>query len=124
MRTTKSLCLVLASACLLILPGCNVHEEKSANGDDKNVSIETPVGDLHVGNDVDVRDAGLSVYPGAQLKPNLHQRLRPQSRRRRVHFHRFARQNYRVLPEGTQEIRQRSRLPHGEGWQQRQRSLR
>ena len=69
MRTTKSLCLVLASACLLILPGCNVHEEKSANGDDKNVSIETPVGDLHVGNDVDVRDAGLSVYPGAQLKP-------------------------------------------------------
>lgn len=69
MRTTKSLCLILAFTCLLILPGCNVHEEKSANGEDKNVSIETPVGDLHVGNDVDVRDAGLSVYPGAQLKP-------------------------------------------------------
>ncbi len=69
MHITKWLCLTLVTACLFALPACDVHEEKSANGSDKNVDIQTPVGDLHVGNDVDVRDAGLSVYPGAQLKP-------------------------------------------------------
>jgi len=67
-RTIKLLCLTLSAIALFILPACSIHQEKSANGDDKNVDIETPVGNLHVGKDVDVRDAGLSVYPGATLK--------------------------------------------------------
>lgn len=69
MRTTNLLCLFIFTVALLILPACDVHTEKTANGDDKNVDIQTPVGNLHVGNDVDVRDAGLPVYPGARLKP-------------------------------------------------------
>ncbi len=69
MRTINLLCIFVFTAALMILPACDIHEEKSANGESKNVDIQTPVGNLHVGNDVDVRDAGLSVYPGARLKP-------------------------------------------------------
>ncbi len=69
MRTISLLCMFAFTAALLVLPACDIHTEKSANGEDKNVDIQTPVGNLHVGNDVDVRDAGLSVYPGAKLKP-------------------------------------------------------
>jgi outer membrane lipopolysaccharide assembly protein LptE/RlpB len=69
MRTINLLCVFIFTAALLSLPACDVHTEKAANGEDKNVDIQTPVGNLHVGNDVDVRDAGLSVYPGARLRP-------------------------------------------------------
>jgi hypothetical protein len=70
MRTIKLLCLVLSLTTTLALAGCSVHTQKSADGGDnnKNVDIETPVGNLHVGKDVDVRDAGLAIYPGAKLK--------------------------------------------------------
>lgn len=70
MRTIKLLCLALSLTTTLALAGCSVHTQKSADGSDnnKNVDIETPVGNLHVGKDVDVRDAGLAVYPGAKLK--------------------------------------------------------
>ncbi len=70
MRTIKLLCLVLSLTTTLALAGCSVHTQKSADGSDnnKNVDIETPVGNLHVGKDVDVRDAGLAIYPGARLK--------------------------------------------------------
>ena len=70
MRTIKLLCLVLSLTTTLALAGCSVHTQKSTDGSDnnKNVDIETPVGNLHVGKDVDVRDAGLAIYPGARLK--------------------------------------------------------
>ncbi|HZR57200.1 MAG TPA: hypothetical protein VFA74_10035 [Terriglobales bacterium] len=54
-------------ACLALL-ACSVNVKKNGEGDDKNVDIKTPVGDLHVGKDVDVHDTGLPVYPGAQKK--------------------------------------------------------
>ena len=118
MHITKWLCLTLVTACLFALPACDVHEEKSANGSDKNVDIQTPVGDLHVGNDVDVRDAGLSVYPGAQLKPkkddddssaNLSISTSAFGLKvvaAEIHLGRFTRQNYSLLQERTQEIRE------------------
>jgi|SRR5579863_8441350 hypothetical protein len=68
MRINKLLCLIISVVSLFALAGCSIHQEKSANGDDKNVDIQTPVGSLHVGKDVDPRDAGLAVYPGATLK--------------------------------------------------------
>jgi hypothetical protein len=60
--------LLAAVAFLLLVSGCTVNVKKSANGDDKNVDINTPVGGIHVSNDVDVRDTGLAVYPGARLR--------------------------------------------------------
>lgn len=61
--------IMVALLMLLALPACSIHQEKSANGDDKNVDIDTPVGGIHVGEDVKVEDTGLPVYPGARLKP-------------------------------------------------------
>ena len=61
--------LIAAVAALLVLPACSVNVNKGEAGQDKKVDIETPLGGLHVSNDADVRDVGLSVYPGAVAKP-------------------------------------------------------
>jgi hypothetical protein len=55
---------------LMALPtlACNVRVKKDAEGEDKKVDIETPVGALHVSQGADVRDVGMPVYPGARLK--------------------------------------------------------
>jgi len=48
--------------------GCRVHVEKGANGEDKNVQVDTPFGGVHVNTDqTTAADLGLPVYPGAQL---------------------------------------------------------
>ena len=53
-----SLCL---SAC-----GINVKEKDNGKGD-KDVTIQSPVANLHVGKDVKGADTGMAVYPGAKL---------------------------------------------------------
>jgi hypothetical protein len=53
---------------LLILPiGCfRVHVDKDANGDEKNVQVDTPFGGIHVNTDqTSAADLGLPLYPGA-----------------------------------------------------------
>jgi len=45
-----------------------VNVKKSANGEDKKVDIETPMGGIHVDKSADARDTGLPVYPGAKQK--------------------------------------------------------
>jgi hypothetical protein len=50
------------------LAGCSVHVEKGANGEDKNVQVDTPFGNVHVNTDqTTASDLGLPVYPGAQM---------------------------------------------------------
>lgn len=39
-----------------------------AQNADKNIDIQSSVGDVHVGNDAEARDTGLPLYPGARLK--------------------------------------------------------
>jgi hypothetical protein len=56
---------LLALAALVLLAGCTVHEDRTAGGQ-KKVDISTPFGNLNVNTDVDVKDTGLPVYPGAQ----------------------------------------------------------
>lgn len=49
------------------ITGCRVHVEKGANGEDKNVQVDTPFGGVHVNtNQTTAADLGLPVYPGAQ----------------------------------------------------------
>jgi hypothetical protein len=55
-------------ATLLLLAACNVNVKKEANGQDKQVDINTLVGGVHVSKQADVSDIGLTVYPGARLK--------------------------------------------------------
>jgi hypothetical protein len=48
--------------------GCKLHVEKGANGEDKNVQVETPFGGIRVNTDqTTASDLGLPVYPGADL---------------------------------------------------------
>ena len=56
---------LLALAALAFLAGCTVHEDRTASGE-KKVDISTPFGNLNLNTDVDVKDTGLPVYPGAQ----------------------------------------------------------
>ena len=56
-------------ACLVVtagLSGCWVHVDKDANGQEKNVQVDTPFGGVHVNTDqTTAADLGLPVYPGA-----------------------------------------------------------
>jgi hypothetical protein len=54
-------------AGLQLLMACTAKENKQ--GDNRNLDIRTPVGDIHVSNEADAKDIGLTVYPGARLKP-------------------------------------------------------
>jgi hypothetical protein len=56
---------IIAVAALALLAGCTVHEGRTESGE-KKVDIRTPFGDLKVNTDVDVKDTGLPVYPGAE----------------------------------------------------------
>lgn len=64
----NSLSLVAALALLAGATGCfRVHVDKDANGEDKNVQVDTPFGGVHVNtNQTSAGDLGLPVYPGAQ----------------------------------------------------------
>jgi hypothetical protein len=57
--------LLAALAVLGLLAGCSINEGRTESGE-KKVDIRTPFGDLKVNTDVDVKDTGLPVYPGAQ----------------------------------------------------------
>lgn len=62
-----SLATLIAALCLL--PACSINaHDKSADGE-KHVDIKSPVGDLHVSEQADIRDAGLTLYPGARPAP-------------------------------------------------------
>jgi hypothetical protein len=57
------------AAALWILPGCSINvKDKDKNGEAR-VDIKSPMGDLHVDERPDIRDAGLTVYPGARPAP-------------------------------------------------------
>lgn len=58
---------VLAGLALLWITGCSVHE--SREGGEKKVDIQTPFGAIKVNTDVDAKDTGLPVYPGARRAP-------------------------------------------------------
>ncbi len=64
---TRSL-MAVAFVLFLVILACTVDTKKSANGEDKDVNIETPVGDLHVSKGASTQDTGLAVYPGARMK--------------------------------------------------------
>lgn len=67
---TRHLTTAIAAAALLLTAGCRVQVDKTNNGDNKNVKVETPFGGVHVRTGTtDAADVGLPVYPGAQVQP-------------------------------------------------------
>lgn len=66
-----SLALAAAAALAAGIAGCRVHVDKGANGEDKNVQVDTPFGGVHVNtNQTTAADLGLPVYPGAETVSN------------------------------------------------------
>jgi hypothetical protein len=64
---SNTLCLALVAAAATFLSGCRVQVDKDANGQEKNVQVDTPFGGVHVNTDqVTATDLGLPVYPGAK----------------------------------------------------------
>jgi hypothetical protein len=56
---------------LALVTGCRIQVDKSKDGQDKNVKIDTPLGGLHVrAGDTSAADVGLPAYPGAQIVPD------------------------------------------------------
>jgi hypothetical protein len=59
---------LFATLCMSL--ACSINVDKNGDKDgSKRVDIQSPVGDLHVSENVDIHDAGLSVYPGAKPAP-------------------------------------------------------
>lgn len=52
----------LAMFAALVL---NLPAGAQNSGQDKNLDVRSPIGDLHVGKDADAQKAGLPLYPGA-----------------------------------------------------------
>jgi hypothetical protein len=61
--------LLLPVLAIFVLSACSVNVKKNDQGEDKNVDIKTPFGEIHVDKGADVRDTGLPVYAGARVKP-------------------------------------------------------
>jgi hypothetical protein len=68
MSKSKFTIFFIAAGLATLLTACSVNVRKEANGQDKQVDINTPVGGIHVNKQVDISDVGLTVYPGARVK--------------------------------------------------------
>jgi hypothetical protein len=56
-------------AALVVLPACSINvKDKDKNGEGR-VDIKTPMGDIHVNEQPDIRETGLSLYAGAKPAP-------------------------------------------------------
>jgi len=65
-RPKLLLCLAVAGSLALL--ACSVSVKDHDKDGNSKVDIETPVGGIHVNEDVDVHDVGLAIYPGAKKK--------------------------------------------------------
>ena len=63
------LLIAVAFASWLTLLACTISVKDHDGGDNSKVDIETPIGGIHVDEQADVRETGLTLYPGARQKP-------------------------------------------------------
>jgi len=56
-------------AVLCVLPACSIDANNKDKKGETHVDIKSPVGDLHVSEQADIRDSGLTLYPGAKPAP-------------------------------------------------------
>jgi len=56
-------------AALCLLPACSINANDKSKDGEAHVDIKSPMGDLHVSEQADIRDAGLTLYPGAKPAP-------------------------------------------------------
>jgi hypothetical protein len=54
---------------LCVIPACSIDAKNKDKNGEAHVDIKSPVGDLHVSEEADIRDAGLTIFPGAKPAP-------------------------------------------------------
>jgi hypothetical protein len=66
----KTLPMVISAlASFLVISGCSINvKDKDKNGE-AHVDIKTPMGNINVNEQPDIRDTGLTLYPGARPAP-------------------------------------------------------
>jgi len=57
------------AAAFVMLPGCTISVKDKGKEGDKRVDIQTPMGDIHVNEQPDIRETGLSLYAGSRPAP-------------------------------------------------------
>jgi hypothetical protein len=60
---------VALAAAFVVLPACSVNVKDKGKTGEGRVDINTPMGDIHVNEEPDVHDTGLSLYAGARPAP-------------------------------------------------------
>ncbi len=67
----RGFCSLLIVAPLVLTSACSIHVDKNADGKDKNVKVDTPLGGIHVNTDeAAAQNTGISLYPGAKVEPD------------------------------------------------------
>ena len=65
----KTFCWARCSPRSAFFPlAASTTNDKSKDGE-KHVDIKSPIGDMHVSEQADIRDTGLTLYPGAKPAP-------------------------------------------------------
>jgi hypothetical protein len=67
-RSIVSCSILTAAFSVAMVCGSVARGQDTDSGQHKNLDIQSPVGDLHVGSDADARKAGLPLYPGARVR--------------------------------------------------------
>jgi hypothetical protein len=60
---------LIAALCVLAACTINANDKHNSKDGEAHVDIKSPLGDLHVSEDANIRDAGLPLYPGAKPAP-------------------------------------------------------
>ena len=71
LNTKARLLIAIAFVGWLSFVACSVNVKDHDGSGASKVDIDTPLGGIHVNEQVDVRDTGLTVYPGARKKPKV-----------------------------------------------------
>ena len=66
----RALVSLLCLALSLVTAGCSINVDKDANGKEKKVKIDTPLGNIHVNADKPSASLGIALYPGAIADPD------------------------------------------------------
>jgi len=64
----STLLIAVAVTVWLSLLACRVNVRDHKDGGEDKVDIETPIGGMHINEQADVHDTGLTLYPGARPK--------------------------------------------------------
>ena len=68
MRNLSRIYFSLTIVATFLAVGCSINERKS--GDREKVDIRSPLGGMKVETNIDPKDVGLAIYPGARIKPS------------------------------------------------------